>query len=111
MTGDRIDFSSLEPDSERWREGVRATLRRVDEVLQRRSRETALSLIVRWRRVVLAAAAVVVAVVIPTEWLLERRERSAGQVHTLVRFANQALHGDAGPTGAELRHLASPGGR
>jgi hypothetical protein len=111
---EKLDLSALDParDPTRWQAVVDATLRRVDVVLAHRSmREIdAFDLIASWRRSLVAAAAVVLAVLIPAEIALEIRESRAEAIHRLaVLSASSAQHHQA-PTAAEiLRTIADQG--
>lgn len=105
MNDDPIDFSALAPGA-RWDAGVRRTMRRVEAVLV--ERDDPFALIARWRRPLLAAAAAVVLLLVPVEWVLERRETGAEQVESLVQLTAEAFHGDPA-TGAELLSTVSRG--
>lgn len=108
MTDDRVDLSALAP-GEDWELAVRRTLRRVEGVLQERQRgEDPLTLLARWRRPLLAAAAAIIAVLVPVEWALERREAGAERVADLVQLSGRAVRGAPSPTGAELLGAVSP---
>jgi len=108
MTNDeRIDLSTLAPDPGRWNAAVRGTLRRVDEAMARRG-DDPFTQIVRWRRRVLAAAAAVIAVVVPAELWLEHREAPVGAGEAVADLSVDALRGGARPSGADLRALLAP---
>ena len=108
MNDDRIDFSALAPGA-RWDAGVQRTLRRVEGVLLERARvEDPFACIAQWRRPVLAAAAAVIALLVPVEWALERRETGAERLQSLVQLSGEAVRGAPGPTGAELLSTVSP---
>lgn len=101
-----VDLSPLEP--ERWETVVEATLRRVDAVLAARPQDP-LTLIASWSRALSIGAAVVVALLVPVELLLERREARAEQVDSLVRLTTRASLGAPPPTGAELARALDQG--
>lgn len=110
MNDEPIDLSALAPgrDGGRWDAAVQRTLQRVEAVLLDRAPEDPFTLIARWRRPVLAAAAAVVLAVVPAEWALERREAGAERVRSLVRLSGEAVRGGEHPTGAELLGTVSP---
>ncbi len=104
MNDDPIDFSALAPGA-RWDAGVQRTMRRVEAVL--RERADPFAFIAEWRRPVLAAAAAIVMVLVPVEWMLERRETGAERVRSLVQLSGAAMRGESAPTGAELLSTVS----
>jgi hypothetical protein len=92
---DRIDLSPLDAtrDPGRWEARVEATLARLDPVLAARRRQDPLTLIAQWSRPVIAASALALAILVPVEAMLERREPRVEQVQRLVALS-------AGVTGA-----------
>lgn len=105
-----VDLSPLDPsaDAARWQRVVEATMLRVDAVLEARERaQDPLTLIASWRRPVLVAAAVALAVLVPVELLLEVREARAEQVEALVTLSSGLVGAELPPSGADfLRALA-----
>jgi hypothetical protein len=104
MNDDPIDLSALDPmdDEPRWRAFVDVTLRRVDAVLaERAGREDPLDLIASWRRPLLAVAAAAIAVLVPTEIALERREARVQRVERLVAVSSRVADGGR-PTAADF---------
>ena len=98
-----IDLSPLDPmeNPARWQPVVDATLERVDAALDHPSADP-LTLIAGWSRPVLLAAAGVLAVLVPIEFVLERSEDRREQVERLVALS---LHGDPDggpPDGAQF---------
>ncbi len=110
---DLVDLSPLDPsaDPARWRRVVDATLLRVDAVLEARERvPDPLALIASWRRPVLVAAGVALAVLVPVELVLELREARAEQVEALVTLSTELIQTEARASGADfLRALAAEG--
>ncbi|HEX6587417.1 MAG TPA: hypothetical protein VF039_00230 [Longimicrobiales bacterium] len=106
-----IDLSALDPerDAGRWDALVAATVARADAALAARSR-SALDTIAGWSRPLLLAAALLVALLVPAEMLLDARERRAEQVQRLVTISVDWSRGDA-PTGSELARALTPGAR
>src|SRR5687768_11858991 len=108
---DPLDLSPLDPgrDPARWQRVVDATLLRVNAVLEARERaQDPLTLIASWRRPVLVAAAVTLAIVIPVELVLEVREARAEQVEALVTLSTEVVRAETPPSGADfLRALAA----
>ena len=108
---DPVDLSPLGPagDPARWQRVVDATLLRVDAVLEARRRaQDPLTLIASWRRPVLVAAGVAVAILVPVELVLEVREARAEQVEALVTLSAELVRAEAPPSGADfLRALAA----
>jgi anti-sigma-K factor RskA len=103
----RLDLSPLEPDPERWARVMAATLVRADGALARRPADP-LATIASWRRPLLVAAAVAVAVLVPVEFALEAREARAEQVERLVTLSARRGDNQPPPTGAEfLRALTA----
>lgn len=100
---ERVDLSELDPLREpgRWDATVEATMARVDAVLAGRTRDP-LSLIASWSRQLTLGSCLVVALLIPIEIILERREAGAEQVRDLVRLSTETALGEGAPTGAEL---------
>ena len=96
MTDDRIDLSALatSADQDRWNAVVERTLERVSAVLaQPRAPVDPLFLIAGWIRPIVAAAAVLIAILIPTEIALESREETRERVERLVQLTSR-LSGD-----------------
>ena len=106
-----VDLSQLDPerDARRWDAFVAATVARAEGALAARSR-SALDTIASWSRPVLLAAAMLVALLVPAEMLLDARERRAEQVQRLVTISVDWSRGDA-PTGSELARALAPGAR
>lgn len=90
----------LDEQSPRWEEMLDATLQRLDPVLEQR-RAGLLGTIAGWSRPLIIAAAVLLALLGPTEWILELREPHVEEVGALVRLSEQTAFGDP-PTGSEL---------
>jgi hypothetical protein len=107
----RLDLSALDParDAGRWRAVLDGTLARVDGVLLQR-RQDPLALIAGWRRPLLAAAAAVLAVLVPVEVALERREARAEAVRGLVSASTAWAQEGRTPSGAELLRAMGTGG-
>jgi hypothetical protein len=104
-----FDLSPLDPmrDEPRWRAVVDRTLARVDAVVAERARrEDPLDLIASWRRPLLVAAAAAIALLVPAELALERREARARRVERLVAVSSRVAQG-AAPTGADFRRALS----
>ena len=108
---DPIDLSPLDPlrDARRWEGVVSATLARVDAVLaERERRQDPLAQIATWRRPVLIAASVALALLVPVEVLLEMRETRMEQVERLVAISSTLDQVDRAPSAADfLRALAA----
>ena len=108
---DPVDLSLLDPaaDPARWQRVVDATLLRVSAVLEARQRaQDPLTLIASWRRPVLVAAGIAVAILIPVELFLEVHEARAEQVEALVTLSTELVRAEAPPSGADfLRALAA----
>ena len=105
---DPLDLSPLDPaaDAARWQRVVDATLLRVGAVLEARAQDP-LTLIASWRRPMLIAAAVALAILVPVELLLEVREARAEQVEALVTLSAELVRAEVPPSGADfLRALA-----
>ena len=98
-----VDLSPLDPmqEPDRWRAIVDATMLRVDEVFASQP-EDALALIASWRRRLIMAAAVAIALLLPVEFVLEKRESVAEQIQVLVRLSTRSALGEGLPSGAEL---------
>ena len=99
----RVDLSALDPmeDPARWQRVLDDVQRRVDAVLAERSGQARpLIVIASWRRRLMLAAAVVIAVLVPAELALEAREEEQERVRRLV--AVSVLWDDGRPTGAEF---------
>ena len=99
-----LDLSALDPmrDELRWRRTMGALMARVDVVLAERAHgDDPLDLIASWRRPLLAAAAAVVAVLIPAEIALERRDAGRERLERLVTISERWLGGPA-PVGSDF---------
>ena len=106
-----LDLSALDPmrDEPGWRRTMDAVMARVDVVLADRALgDDPLDLIASWRRPLLAAAATVVAVLVPAEIALERREAGRERLERLVTISERWLGGPA-PAGTDfLRAVGAP---
>ena len=98
---EKLDLSPLDPlqDRDHWKRMVADTLLRVDDVLAKR-RPDALSAIAAWRRPLLVAAATVVALLVPVEIALEKREAHAERIERLITLSAEWTPGDNPPSGA-----------
>jgi hypothetical protein len=108
---DPIDFSALEPERARWESIVQATRTGLDAALEAREDRARdpIGVIAGWRRPVLAAATLLVALLIPAELMLEAREARAESIHRLAVRSAAWVAGARTPTGAEiLRVIAEP---
>jgi len=102
---ERLDLSALdqERDPARWRATVERTLARVDALLDERARrQDPLTLIAGWSRPLLTGAAMAVAVLVPVELALERREAGAEQVERLVSLSTDWAVEGRRPSAEEL---------
>jgi hypothetical protein len=115
MDTDKVDLTALDPtaDAGHWESVVASTLAGVDRVLdaRREAENDALSLIARWRRPLLAAAAVVLVTLIPAEFLLEARESRAEAVRRLATVSVTWIESNQEPTGAEILRTIAEGSR
>jgi len=104
-----IDLASLDPmqDAAHWRGIVDATLLRVDEVLAERWKDP-FTLIASWRRPLIVAACIALALLVPVEFVLEKRESMIEQVQLLARLSARSALGEGPPTGAELSRALAP---
>jgi hypothetical protein len=112
MDDRRMDLSALDParDPRRWGAVLEATMARVDGVLLARARPDPLSLIAGWRRPLLAMAAAAVALLVPVEVALERREAREQALRGLVSVSTAWAQEGRAPTGAELLRAIHTGG-
>lgn len=108
---DPVDLSPLgaRVDPGRWEAVVASTMARVDAALaERERRHDPLTLIAAWRRPVLLAASVALALLVPLEIALERRETRVEQVAALVALSWSLDRVESQPSGADfLRALAA----
>jgi hypothetical protein len=112
MEQERMDLSPLDPmhDPNHWRAVFDGTLHRVDAVLRERARQRdPLEMIAGWMKPVLLAAAVLVAILIPVEIALEKREANAERIQGLVALSADWAHAQARPTGGDLLRALSEG--
>ena len=107
-----MDLSPLDPmqDPDHWREVVDRTLMRMDVLLARRQRDP-LTLIASWSRVLKLAAIIVILLLIPVEFMLEKRESTTEQIELLARFSVASVQADTPPSGAELSRVLIFGGQ
>ena len=105
----QIDLSALEPRD--WGAITARTMDRVDAVLASRlaAADDPFTLIASWRRSVLAAAAVILAVVIPAEIALEIRERRAEAVHRLATLSVESVQRHEPLSGSEILRTIAAG--
>ncbi len=111
----RLDLRALDPmqDPPHWHSVVAATMARVDAVLAARAgADDPLDLIARWRRPLLVAAAAALALLVPAELALERREARTERVERLVEISTGWSSGKAPAVSDFLRAIGaeSPGG-
>lgn len=103
---DKLDLSALDPerDGARWRAVVDRTRSGVHAALDERAnrQQDAFGMIASWRRTLLVAAAAVLAVLIPAEITLERREARAESIHRLAVLSAASVRLDRVPTAAEI---------
>jgi hypothetical protein len=115
MDNERLDLSPLDPmrDQPRWESFVNATLKRVDRALDQREeqRDDAFLLIASWRRPLLAAAAVLVAVLIPAEIALEIRESRAEKISRLASVSVVWARSEQPPKAADILRVIAVGDR
>ena len=106
----RLDLSALDPraDTARWSAFLRETAGRVDAVMAERSTDP-LTLIAGWMKSVTAATALVVAMLVPVEMVLERREAGQAQIDRLVQLSAEALRDGGIPTATELTQAVDGG--
>jgi hypothetical protein len=108
---DPIDLSPLDPmrDPARWDAVVARTMARVDAALaERERRQDPLAMIAAWRRPVLLAASVTLAMLIPVEVLLELRETRMEQVERLVAISTALDEVERAPSASDfLRALGT----
>lgn len=99
-----IDLSALDAaaDARRWEAFVQATIARAERALAERE-ITPIDVIASWRTPLLAAAALVIALLVPVEMALERREARAGQVERLVGLSADWSADASLPTGSQIR--------
>ena len=110
MSGEeRLDLSALDParDPERWERVVAEALARVDAVLPHT--RGALSTIAAWRRPLLIAAAVTLALLVPVELALEAREPRVEQVRRLVSLSVDWGRGAYPPSVSDFLRALAPG--
>ena len=106
---ERIDLSSLDPmkDPRHWDDVVQRTMQRVTPVLVDRADGAPLLVIGGWVKPLLAAAAVLLALLVPAEIALESREVRVEQVERLVTLSAAWEPSNPPPSGAEfVRALA-----
>ena len=95
-----VDLSALDVDPDGWSRIMARVNERMDRVLDERENPfTALS---SWKRPVLIAAAISIAVLAPVKYGLEIRSSNAQRVRALVTVSLQAVHAARQPTASEL---------
>lgn len=91
---DRVDLSALKLTHSEFESFLDSTLARADDNLRMRRRQGDLALIVTgWRREILAAAAILIAILIPVEIALELREQPGQRIATLAQASADAARG------------------
>lgn len=106
----RLDLSALDPeqDAVRWASFVTATAERVDRVLAARTVDP-LTLIAGWMKSVTTTVAVVLLLLVPVEFVLERRESSDEQLDRLVQLSAESIRDGGSLSGAELAQALEGG--
>jgi hypothetical protein len=106
----RLDLSSLDPrvDAARWSTFVQGTAERVQVVLARRSVDP-LTLIAGWMRSVTTTVAVLVALLVPVELMLERSETGREQVDRLVQLSAESIRDGGALSATELARAVDGG--
>ncbi len=104
-----IDLSALatSADEAAWDAFVGRTVARAERAIALRA-ESPTYVIASWSRPLLAAAAVMVALLVPVELLLEARERRAEQVERLVTLSVGWGSGRLAPSASDLRRALAP---
>ena len=106
MDDEKLDLSALDPmrDPERWRSFGVETMSRVDAVLRdrRAQADDPLLLIAAWRKPLLAAAAILLAALIPAEVALEMRESRLEAAHRLAVVSVEWVENARTPSGTEI---------
>ena len=102
-----IDLTALEPDAARWEALIHAALVRTDDALEARS-DTPLVLIAAWRRPLLVAAALFVALLVPVEVVLELREPRTEQVERLVTLSEQLGRAESSANARQFLRALTP---
>jgi hypothetical protein len=100
----KLDLSALDPmqDPVRWQALFDATMVRVDAALSARAADPIVT-IAGWRRPLLLAAAIALALLVPIELVLESKETRAEQVERLVSLSAGVVRAAAPPSGADFR--------
>ena len=101
---EQLDLSSLDPmhDAGHWDAVIQRTMARVAPTLRERADGAPLVVIGGWVKPVLAAAAVLLALLVPAELALEAREVRVERVERLVTLSAAWQPTDPPPSGAEF---------
>ena len=106
MEDERLDLSSIDPlhDPSRWESVMQATMKGVDAALAAREdqQQSPLYFIASWRRTLLAAAAGLLAVLIPAEIALELREQRQDEIRSIASMSISSAATDTTPTGSDI---------
>ena len=107
---DRLDLSPLGMSDPEWRTLYESTVARLDSSLALRRRRTdPVTIVWGWRYPILFAAGLLLAVLVPVELALERRERNRERFATLVQMSGDAARGVRHLSGNELLNLVGRG--
>ena len=104
-----IDLSALDAraDAAAWDALVSGTVARAERAIAVRA-QSPVYVIASWSRPLLALAALLVALLVPVEMLLEARERRAEQVERLVTLSVGWGSGRVTPSASDLRRALGP---
>ena len=95
-----VDLSALDVDADAWRAVMDSTMSRIDEVMA--ERDTPFVVLSAWRRPLMLAAAVIVALLVPVKYSMELRESDAEPIRALVNVSVQAVHASDVPAAPAL---------
>lgn len=103
-----LDLSALDPgaDAVRWQAYIDATIARAVTRFDART-ESPIELIASWSRPLMLVAALLVALLVPVELLLEVRERRSEQVAGLVTLSAASSRGLT-PSGSDIARALTP---
>ncbi len=111
---DPMDLSPLGPEGSRhWQSILDGTAGDIDTVLEarHRHRNDAIVVIAGWRRPLLAAAAAVLAVLVPAEMALEAREARQDSIQLLAASSATWVASRQAPSGSEILRVIAGSGR
>ena len=100
---EHVDLSALGMSESQWQSLYDGTMARIEgNPAFSERRNDPVTVVSGWQRPILAAAAILVAILIPVEFALEMRERNLERIQALAHVSSDVARGLRPPSAAEL---------